>query len=60
VQRATHATHGVSDNITDVTQAVKATGDASKLVLAAAAGLAEQGGRLRREVTDFLIGVRAR
>jgi methyl-accepting chemotaxis protein len=60
VQRAAQATHGVSATITDVTQAVEATGDASKLVLTAAAGLAEQGERLRQEVTDFLIGVRSR
>lgn len=60
VQRAAQATRGVSDNITDVTQAVKSTGDASRLVLSAAASLAQHGGQLRQEVTDFLIGVRAR
>jgi methyl-accepting chemotaxis protein len=60
VQRAAQATRGVSDNITDVTKAVKSTGDASRLVLSAAASLAQHGGQLRQEVTDFLIGVRAR
>jgi methyl-accepting chemotaxis protein len=60
VQQAAQATHGVSGNITGVTQAVGATGEASKLVLASAADLVEQGQKLRQEVANFLSGVRAR
>jgi methyl-accepting chemotaxis protein len=59
VQAAAKGTGKVAANITGVEQAANTTGAAAHQVLGAAAGLSRQADDLSREVTQFLIGVKA-
>jgi methyl-accepting chemotaxis protein len=59
VQAAASRTQEVSSNIGGVTQAASKTGDAASVLLDAAGGLARQSEDLRRQVDEFLAGVRA-
>ncbi len=59
VQEASRRTQEVSSNIGGVTQAASKTGDAAGVLLEAAGGLAKQSEDLRRQVDEFLAGVRA-
>jgi methyl-accepting chemotaxis protein len=59
VQAAASRTQEVSSNIGGVTQAASKTGDAASALLDAAGGLAKQSEELRRQVDEFLAGVRA-
>lgn len=59
VDSAAYGTRDVTDNIQGVTRGAQETGAASKDVLAAAGGVAEQADALRREVAQFLGEVRA-
>jgi methyl-accepting chemotaxis protein len=59
VQEAATRTQEVSSNIGGVTQAASKTGDAAGVLLDAAGGLAKQSEDLRRQVDEFLAGVRA-
>jgi methyl-accepting chemotaxis protein len=59
VQAAASRTQEVSSNIGGVTQAASKTGDAASTLLDAASGLAKQSEELRRQVDEFLAGVRA-
>jgi methyl-accepting chemotaxis protein len=52
-------TQEVSSNIGGVTQAAYKTGDAAAVMLDAAGNLARQSEELRKQVDDFLAGVRA-
>jgi methyl-accepting chemotaxis protein len=59
VQQAAAATQEVSSNIVGVTQASQTTSVGSTQVLSAANELAENGGRLKRDVSKFLAEVRS-
>ena len=59
VQQASAATSEVSENINGVTEASAATSTGSAEVLDAAAGLAENGERLKKDVEAFLRTVRS-
>jgi methyl-accepting chemotaxis protein len=59
VQEAARGTQEVSANVTGVTQASAETGRAAGQMLAAATELSQQAETLRREVDQFLAGVRA-
>ena len=59
VQQAAQGTQEVSSNIVQVTQAASQTGAAATQVLSAAGQLAQQAEALRREVEQFLSGIRA-
>jgi methyl-accepting chemotaxis protein len=59
VQQAAAATQEVSSNIVGVTQASQITSAGSTQVLSAANELAENGGRLKRDVSKFLAEVRS-
>jgi methyl-accepting chemotaxis protein len=59
VQQAATGTSGVSENIKGVTQAAAQTGSAATMVMGVANELAQQSESLRREVANFIAGVRA-
>jgi methyl-accepting chemotaxis protein len=59
VQQAAQGTQEVSNNIVQVTQAASHTGAAASQVLSAAGQLAQQADALRRDVEQFLVGIRA-
>jgi methyl-accepting chemotaxis protein len=59
VQQASAGTAEVSSNIVGVTQAASTTGSAANQVLGAASELSRQGETLRKEVGEFLAGIRA-
>jgi methyl-accepting chemotaxis protein len=59
VQQASAGTAEVSSNIAGVTQAAAVTGSAASQVLSASSDLARQGETLRKEVGEFLAGIRA-
>jgi methyl-accepting chemotaxis protein len=59
VQQASAGTAEVSSNIAGVTQAAAVTGSAASQVLSASSELARQGETLRKEVGEFLAGIRA-
>ena len=59
VQQASTGAHEVAANIVGVSQAATETGAAAAQVLSSADGLAEQAARLRQELDQFLVSVRA-
>jgi methyl-accepting chemotaxis protein len=59
VGEAARGTRAVAGNIADVDRGAAATGEASAEVLASARALADESGRLKREVENFLAAVRA-
>lgn len=58
VQHAAEGTQQVSSNVTEVQRGAIATGSASSQVLAAAQSLAQDSGRLKSEVVNFISAVR--